>query len=392
MKALEIAKVGIRRTVRDRLGLFFILLMPLILIVVLGLTYGGMSTGRVGLVDGDHGTFATDLVSSMRTSEIQLELRRYDTPAALRDAVARGFVEVGLAIPAGYSAAIERGEAPSVEMVAQPTTLAGAVRSVVDAAIAQQVALVGAARFAAEDRGLPMAQALALTRAARAMAPGVAVVVEPVVDQGDGPSGFTLGAQSQVILFMFLTSMTAATHVIITRRLGIARRMYATPTGSGTIVAGETLGRFAFALFQGGFIVSASALLFGVAWGDPVATAAVLVAFALVATGAAMVVGTLASNAEQASALGVGIAMLLALLGGAMVPSEVFPEVMRTLAWATPHAWAIDAFRAMRTGTIGIADILPQLGVLLAFAAVLLGLSSWRFRRLIERGGGVGAG
>ena len=98
---------------------------------------------------------------------------------------------------------------------------------------------------------------------------------------------------------MFLTSMTGAAVLITTRQLGITRREFSTPTGVRTIIAGETIGRFAFALFQGGFIVVASALLFGVDWIDPLATGAIVIAFALVASGAAMLLATVVANEHQ---------------------------------------------------------------------------------------------
>ena len=61
MKALVIARVNMVRTFRDRMSLFFILVLPMILIVVLGMTYGGMNTARIGVADLDGGPLAADL-------------------------------------------------------------------------------------------------------------------------------------------------------------------------------------------------------------------------------------------------------------------------------------------------------------------------------------------
>ena len=99
MKALEIARVSILRTFRDRMGLFFIVILPMILVVVLGLTYGGMNAARVGIADQDGSSLSASLVGDLRTTDLRLEIRRYDTAADLRDAVERGFIEIGLAIP-----------------------------------------------------------------------------------------------------------------------------------------------------------------------------------------------------------------------------------------------------------------------------------------------------
>jgi ABC-2 type transport system permease protein len=383
MKALVIARTNMRRTFRDRTSLFFIAVLPLILIIVLGMTYGGWNTARIGVAGADGGPLAGDLVASMHTTEMRLEVRRYASADELRDAVERGFVQIGLAIPADYDARLTGGGIPQVEIVAQANTLASTVRTAIDGAIATQAAQVRAARFVAARNGIPFDRALAAARLAQPTIAGVAVSVESVGDLSTNPNGFTLGAQSQVILFMFLTSLTGATQLILTRQLGISRRMFSTPTGTGTIILGEALGRFAFALFQGGLIVLASALLFGVDWVDPGVTAAVVIAFAVVATGAAMLVGTFASNTHQAAALGPALGMVAGLLGGTMVPPEIFPSLMRTLSYVTPHAWAMDAFHAVLLRGAGLVDVLPQIGVIVAYAVALLFVAVWRFRRVI---------
>ncbi|HEY6057572.1 MAG TPA: ABC transporter permease, partial [Candidatus Limnocylindrales bacterium] len=113
------------------------------------------------------------------------------------------------------------------------------------------------------------------------------------------------------------------------------------------------------------------------------AVTALIVVFGLVGTGVAMLVGSVANDADQATTLGVGVSMLLGAFGGAMVPPEVFPDIMRTISHVTPHAWAIDAFREVALRQAGIGAILPQLGVLVAMAAALLALATVRFRKAL---------
>src|SRR3546814_19051836 len=77
--------------------------------------------------------------------------------------------------------------------------------------------------------------------------------------------------------------------------------MLSTPTSTRTIITGEALGRLAIGLVQGVYIMLLTALLFGVSWGDPLGAAVVLIAFAAVSAGAAMLLGTLLDNEEAAS-------------------------------------------------------------------------------------------
>jgi ABC-2 type transport system permease protein len=315
-----------------------------------------------------------------------VDVRRYDSLDALREAASRGIVQVGVAIPAGYSSAIDSGAQATVTLVVPPTQQASGVRTTVELAIAAQAAEVRAARFASALGGGAFGPELDRVRDLAASVPGVATAIEPVNAADAGSGGFDAGAQSQLILFMFLTSLTGASELVITRQLGISRRMFSTPTGIRTIILGESLARVAFALVQGAFIVAASALLFGVRWGDPLGVAVLVLVFGLVSGGAAMIVGGLASNPSQAGAIGPALAMLLGLVGGAMVPAEVFPETMRQLAHLTPHAWAVEGLRALGEPGAGVGNVLPQISILAAFAAAFFAVAVVRFRRVLQSG------
>lgn len=385
MKSLVIARANVIRMFRDRQGLVFMFALPLVIIVVYGLAFGGAQPMRVGVAGGDGGPLAGRLAGSLDEAAATIRVDAYASPSDLRAAVERGKADLGLVIPAGYDAALGSGRPAQLEIVAQPVARAQVLRPIVDAAIHRQAALVTAARYASDQRGISFEQALADAQRLEPSIGGVDVVAEtsgePLI--AAGMNGYVMGAQSQLVLFMFLTSMTAATQLIVTRQLGVSRRMFAGPTHGRTIIAGEMLGRFAVAMIQGLFIVAVTAFVFGVSWGDPIASAALIISFALVGTGAAMLIGSIATNAEQASAIGVGLAMLLGALGGAMVPPEVFPEAMRTISRLTPQAWAIDGLRATGVYDGGLVDVLPQVAVLLAYAGVLLVLATLRFRRAV---------
>jgi ABC-2 type transport system permease protein len=385
MNAMLIARTNVVRMFRDRLGLVFVFALPMVIIVVMGLAFGGGGTSYVAISDADQSALSEELIANIDRSRGPLEIKRFDSPEGLRDAVGRNTIEMGLVIPAGYEAAILSGGTGSLEYVSRPEAIASAIRPIIEEAVHHQNALLKAARFAATERGIPFEAALADARRLEAEIGAVAVTSSTTGEQviEAGMNGYLMGAQSQLVMFIFMISMTAATQLIVTRQLGISRRMYASPTSARTIVFGEALGRFAVAMIQGLFIFLTTAIVFGVEWGDPLAATLVLVAFALVSSGAAMLVGSIATNPEQASSIGVGLAMLLAAFGGAMVPPEVFPDIMRTMSHVTPHAWAIDAFRDLTLRDADLAGIAPQLAVLLGFAAVLIALATVRFRRAI---------
>ena len=387
MNALLIAAVNVRRLLRDRISLFFVFVLPIVLIIVLGTMYGGRTAPRMGIVATGSGVLDKELVAAIRDGAVKLELKELATTEELRAKVEDGSLEIGLVVPPDYDTTLRNGGTAKVVILGKQESVISALREAVDAAIAEQIAAVGAARLASSRTGIPFDQALATARSVRSQMAGVTVSVEQV-GEGIFPAGtgaFAPGAQSQLVLFMFLTSMTAATQLIVTRQLGVSRRMVASPVRVSTILVGETLGRFGVAMVQGLFIIVLSALVFGVSWGDPLAAGTLVVLFALVGTGAAMVVGAFSNNPDQAGALGVMAGMLLGAMGGAMVPLEIFPEPAHTIAYLTPQAWAIQGLRevALRGGTV--VDVLQEMGVLVLYAVVLMAVGTWQFRRILTR-------
>ncbi len=377
-RPLTIARANLVRLLRDRLGLFFIIVLPLIIILVTGLQFGGGFEARIGVVAVDGGALADELVATL---ERDWQVERYTDAAVLATDVTDGAIAFGVVLPDRYTELLLAGEELEVEYHAAPNDTTLGTRTVVAAALAEQSALTRAAAFAAAETGTTIEAVLPAVESAADALPPIEVAVVTVGESLFPPelAGFTLGAQGQLVLFIFLTSLTGASQLIVSRQLGVSRRMLSTPTPMPSILLGEALGRFGVAMFQGLFIVAATAILFGVVWGDPVGVAAIVIAFCLVCAGVAMLIGSISSNAEQASSIGVFAGLGIAALGGSMIPPEIFPPVMETISWLIPHRWAIDGLRELVAGGT-LADVALQVGVLLAAAVVVLVLATWRLR------------
>ena len=384
-KALLIARTNLLRQVRDRGNLFFVFVLPTIIIVALGLQFGGAGQARLGIVAPAGDAAATALVEELRTRSSLFDIRLVSDEATLRAAVERGTLEAGLVIPSGFSAALAGTGDVGVTFLGTSASVTGGYRAPIDAAVAEQSALATAARTAVALGAGTYDAAHAVAAAGRSSVAGVTVTVERIGARSmfEGYRQFTFGAQTQLLLFTFLTSMTEAGRLVQTRKLGVSRRMVSTPTSIRTIVAGEALGRYFVSLLQALYIVALSAVVFGVSWGDPVAAGAVVLLFCGVGASVAMLFGAVSRNAEQASSIGVFAGMALGALGGCMVPLAFMPDAMQTFAKLIPHSWAITALQSLIRDGGGVETIAPNLAVLAGYVVVLMGLASWRFRKAI---------
>jgi ABC-2 type transport system permease protein len=386
VKALIMAGSALRRLARDRLALFFLVLLPVVIIAIIGITFGDAASGRlpVGIADEGAGPVGDELRAALAASPA-LDPRAYDDTDALAKAVRRGVVSAGVVLPAGYDQALRAGRAAEVTFVVDQTRPAPApVRSAVSAVVARQAAEVKAARFAADHAGVGFDTALARARALSALPEQVRVEATTIGGREDAlPTGFNYTAPANLVLFVFITSLAGAAGLIEARRLGVTRRMLATPTTASTILFGEALSRFAVALLQGMIIFLVGWLVFGVDWGDPPAALLLVVTFALVGTGVGMLLGSVLRNAEQATSIGPPVGIALGMLGGCMWPLAIVPQPMRVVGHLFPQAWAMDAFIALIAKGEGIGGIARQLAVLAAFAVALLALATWRLRRAL---------
>jgi ABC-2 type transport system permease protein len=389
-RVVAIAGVELTRLLRDRSNIFFVFVFPLLLVVLIGAQFGGSVELRVGVVAPSGDEAAEALIADIDATD-SLEVVAVEDAEVLRDDVTRGLISAGVVVPEGFDEAVSSVTPVEVAFVGRPDASATSIRTVVQALVAERAAAGDAATLAAGQLDTDPAELRELADELAGEIPGIEVGTETVGtdelgEEFAGLGQFDLGASSQLFLFTFLTSLAGGSALIQTRRYGVAHRMLASPTPMRGIVAGLAGGRLLVALMQAGYIVVATVLLFRVNWGDPLATTAVIGLFCVVAAAAGLLLGATLRNDSQAGGAGIGLGLGLAALGGSMVPLELFPEGIRVVSRFTPHAWANEAMAEIvrRDGTI--TDVLPQIGVLGAFAAVLVTLGTWRLQRTLSGG------
>lgn len=384
MTTLAITAVSVRRMLRDRTALFFVVLLPVVVILVIGVTVGGQQAARLVVVDRDHSPASAALVHDLRASSA-LETVVSGSVADARTAVRRGERDVAVVIPPGYGAALAAGR--TVDLTTLDTAASGnrqAADAAVAGVVAGQAARFQAAVFAARASGRDLTDTLALATRLQGTTPAIGVRTDVVDSASDIlPTGFGYSAPTMLVLFVFVNALAGGAAMIQTRGLRLYDRIMAAPVRSSQVVLGEGLAYLMLSLIQSALIIGVGLAVFGVSWGDPLAAAVLVVAWALVGTGAGMLAGTLFRTPEQASAIGPAVGIALGMLGGCMWPLAIVAPVMRTVGHAAPQAWAVDAWTALLSRGAGLTGIAPQLAVLAGFAAVLLTLAAFRFHRVL---------
>lgn len=107
----------------------------------------------------------------------------------------------------------------------------------------------------------------------------------------------------------------------------------------------------------------------------------ILLAISLAAVSMALAVACLVTTHAQAATLGPILNVLMAALGGVMVPVFVMPPVMQQIAAYSPMNWGLEGLLNVLLRTGGVADVLPEAGKLAVFAVLMLGTAFILLRR-----------
>jgi ABC-2 type transport system permease protein len=381
-KVAAIWRLNLRRAVGDRRVLFVAAALPIMLILVIGFVSGRDARAPIGVVVSDPGPIASRFLALLQESK-SLQVHLESSVAAERDGVLRGTILSALVVPRGFDAAVRAGRPADLQVMARAgNTGAYVAQTAITGAFGVVSAEWSAARHLAVTEGTT--PTVEFSKVASTTDAAYRAAVARFDSDQPGPYSYTTPAN--LVLFVFLTLLVMSSGMVESRRMGLLRRMLASPTRTSVVVLGELLSTAVLGVMQGLGLLVVGRLLFGVRWGDPVGVLLVVVVVSAAAAGASVLLGTVARSQEQAVALGIVVAVALGMLGGCTWPLSGVGPLMRAVGHVAPQAWAMDAFVRLVFGHSGIAGILPDVGVLAAFAVVLLTVATVRLRAVATAG------
>jgi ABC-2 type transport system permease protein len=183
----------------------------------------------------------------------------------------------------------------------------------------------------------------------------------------------------QFLLFALTSSVTS---IFRERDTGIFQRLLSTSVTRAQILWSKFLYGVGLGLLQLVALFAAGGSLYGVdVLGHLPLLALVCLCAAAACTSFAMLVSSIAPNAEAANAMSTFVIMLMSALGGAWFPLTFMPEFLQQFSKFTLVYWSMEGFSAVLWANNSFVQLLPILGVLVAITAVVMTFSIWRFNR-----------
>ena len=240
---------------------------------------------------------------------------------------------------------------------------------------------------AASATGSAFASASASAPASTAASPGgfgVPFATREVEAAGSRPearyNSYAHSFAGMGVQFILLMGVDMAVGLLAMRRLGLWKRLRSAPLSRSTLLGSHIASCALIALIVFTIVYAVALAVFGVRVdGSVPGFVAVLLAFAVLTASFGLLIAALGKTPEATRGLAILATLLLVMLGGAWVPSFIFPQWLQTASLFVPTRWAIDGLDAMTWRGLGFDAAVLPVAVMLGFSAVFGALAVARF-------------
>ncbi len=414
---------------KDKRALMLHLLMPVVLAAFFGSLFGGSGGGSstskidVGLVVQDQSEQSQKIAAGLKAeSSLNIvELNQQEAQARVRS----GKLPVAVVIPAGFgeaaSAALFSGrDKPQLPVYYDPSQ--STMLAMVKGLLTQQVMQVTSAsvmsgqgsqttdkylaelpaagsrnaeqaqlgeflsslkKFQDQRAALPAASASSASAVAGSGTGGGMTMPYTTQDEAlsSGPkyNGYAHSFAGMGVQFILFMGINLGISILLEQRQGIWSRLLAAPISLSTVILSRAL---AGAIIATGLMVAmfiCAVLIFKVQITSVPGFIGMAVCFGVMTAAFGLLIAAFGKTPEAARGIATFATLILVMLGGAWVPSFVFPQWMQTATLVVPTRWAVDGLDAVTWRGLGLDGAAPAMAVQLGFAAVFGALAVWKF-------------
>ena len=408
---VAMAVKDLRLLLRDRAGFFFTLFFPLIVAVMFGSIFGGGSGSRSAMTilivdeDGTDGsrTFITALDSA---SEVRIQESNREEATAL---VRRGKRVAYVALREGFGEAYERvfwGEPPAVELGVDPARQAEAamlqgilmkygaerMQQVFSDADAQRTQIERARASLNDSINIPpevrsnlqqlfgawenligesdTAQEADSSEGAESSFRGfepIRIETAEVAVIREGPrSSYEITFPQGVIWGLIGIAAAFGLSIVTERTRGTLVRLQMAPIRRAYIMAGKALACFATTLVVSVGLFAFGMIVFNIRPGSLAMLIVAIISSSIAFIGIMMLLSVLGKTEQAAAGISWAVLLIMAMLGGGMIPLFFMPSWMQTIGIFSPVKWSILAMEGAIWRQFTLSEMLLPCGILLA--------------------------
>jgi ABC-2 type transport system permease protein len=378
---------------RDLHGLALLFIMPLAFILIMSLALQDQFAARAGQkpavigIDLDSSDASRALLANLtRDAAFEVSIATaVPTDAELRERLRSGAYAFAITVQKGFGAGL--GAPPAADAPPHVSVMVAP-----DTGKQMEAIFIGTLRGALGRERLRAVLAAVGAHPDETVGDDIALsYAYGTAAGGEMPSAVQQSVPGWLVFGVFFVVVPLSNTFIRERQLGTLRRLRSTNLGWHTVLLGKLIPYFAVNQLQVALMLAAGSWLVPLLGGEAlrlggswIALAVISASLSIAALGLALLIAVVSRTTEQATLLGGTGNILLAAIGGIMVPKFVMPETMRQIANLSPMSWGLEGFLDVMLRGGGLAAIAPEAAGLTALGLVAILLAGALHQRRID--------
>ncbi len=403
MKIFDLALKDISQILRDRKSLLFLVAMPIIFTLFMGLALRGETTpqdSRIPLawVDPEPDALLNKTLFTRLEASDTIKLMPMENDAAL-EALNKNKVDGILVVPAGFSQQAMNEEAVQLALITDPVSTKG--QTLYQTLRVDVTQLMSAVQVAQLDVNTIDAQN-SLSADAKTTEQDVAfedawnawnenqkqnlIQIEKAVGQATnapyGGNPYNQTSPGILVQFAVFGLVTSAQILVQERKTRTLQRLMTTSMKPWEIIAGHMLAMFAIVFLQTIMLVAFGQRFLKVDYlRQPLAILLISIALGFWVSSMGLLIGVWAKAEDQVVLYSLIAMFLFSALGGAWFPWEGSGKTFAMIGHLTPAAWAMDGYQNILIRGLSLNSIWLPVAILVIYGLFFFLLAVWRFRK-----------
>ena len=372
-----------RQTLLDPRSRGMLLIPPIMQLLIFGYAVNlDVNNATIAWMDQDHSPHSRALLAEFQGSG------KFDIVAApegereMQSLLDRSQVEAVVRVLPGFARDLERGRAPSVQVLLDGTNSNSA--SIISAFAGQTIARYSAVAMNDAQRAKMVARTVASGAPVHAALPRITAQSRVWFNPELKSRNYFVPGVIVNILMLVTLSLTAMA-IVREKEIGTMEQLMVTPIRPAELILGKTLPFVLVAFFDMIVVFAVSLLLFKVPFvGNFALLCFAALLFILTTLGAGLFISTVSRTQQQANMSTFLLFQPFSMLSGFTFPVRNMPETVQWFTYLNPMRYFLEIVRGIFLKGSGIDVLWPQMLALAVFGVIILGLSVQRFHKHLE--------
>ena len=375
---LALMRKDLRIFLADRRAVLMTVVAPIAIASFFGYIFGGGAGNQnnspiaVLVSDQDGSAFSRAIVSRLE-ADASLSVKPA-TPESAREAVRQGKATAAIVIPKNFSVNVGQAfllgsEKPQIGMLFDPS-------HALELRVLQGI-MAGAVM---ETAGQQFMRGPGAPRGGLTL-PFQVSSEEVTSGRGVAYNGYAHSFGGMGIQFLLMVGVDIGIGMLLLRERGVWKRMRAAPLSRGVLLGSRAASSAVTSMGTLIILYTFARVVFGVRiQGSMLGFLLVCAAFSLMTAAFGLLVATFGKTAEATRGLAILVTLLMVMLGGAWVPTFVFPRWLRAITVVFPTRWAMDGLDAVTWRGLGFSAVAVPIALMFGCALAFGALAVMRFR------------